>query len=311
MSRISNSFLADDGKKISYFKWIPDKKPVGTVIIAHGMAEHSKRYDDFASFLNENGFAVFANDHRGYGRTAGTPEKVGFVAEKYGWELMVNDFLKMKEKAKNSYPDVPLFALGHSMGTFIIRDIVLRNKNASSDIEGIILSGTGCGLGLLGQIGKIIFKIEIFKIGADGKSRLLHNMSFGKYNNCFKNHRTEYDWLSTDSTNVDKYIEDPFCGGVFSASFFRDLSYGIEKVNSFKNIKNIRKNLPVFLISGEKDPVGNFTKGVRKVFEDYKRAGVADIQAKFYKGFRHEILNEGKKEKVYKDILHWLKEHII
>ena len=102
MSRISNSFLADDGKKISYFKWIPDKKPVGTVIIAHGMAEHSKRYDDFASFLNENGFAVFANDHRGHGRTAGTPEKVGFVAEKYAWELMVNDSLKMKEKANNS-----------------------------------------------------------------------------------------------------------------------------------------------------------------------------------------------------------------
>ncbi len=310
MPGILDYFLAEDGKKISYFRWIPDKKITGTIIIVHGMAEHSKRYDNFAFFLNQNGFAVFANDHRGHGKTAGTPEKVGFVAEKHGWELMVNDFLKMKEIAKRSNPGVPLFAFGHSMGTFIIRDAVLRNEEISSDIKGIILSGTSCGLGLLGQIAKILFKLEVSKRGAAGKSQLLHNMSFGKYNKSFKDGRTEYDWLSVNSANVDKYIEDPFCGTVFSSSFFRDLAYGIEKVNNFKNVKNIRKNLPIFLISGEKDPVGNFTKGVKKVFKDYKMAGITDIQMKFYEGFRHEILNESGKEEVYQDILNWLKAHI-
>ncbi len=312
MSKVLNYFITDDKLKIYYHKWIPEKEIKGILLIAHGMAEHSERYDDFAEFLNKNSFAAFANDHRGHGKTAGSPDKVGFVSSENGWEIIVNDFLKMKQVAKNQYPVIPLFALGHSMGTFILRDIALNNdEHISGDLKGIILSGTGCGLGLMGQIGKLIFKLEISKKGADGKSKLLHDMSFGKYNKSFKPNRTEYDWLSTNNENVDKYIEDPYCGGVFSASFFRDLAYGIEKVNSFKNIKNVNKNLPVLLISGEKDPVGNFTKGVRRVYKDYLRAGVSDIQMKFYEGFRHEILNETGKEKVYEDILDWMQKRLI
>lgn len=309
MSKWSDYFLADDGTKIYYFKWIPEKEITGIVLIAHGMAEHSERYDDFANFLNKNSFAVFANDHRGHGKTAGSTDKVGFVSGENGWEIMVKDFLKMKEEAKKQCPAKPLFALGHSMGTFIIRDIALNNDEYfSGDLRGIILSGTGCGLGLMGQIGKLIFKSEISKRGADGKSRLLHDMSFGKYNKNFRPNRTEYDWLSSNNDNVNKYIEDPYCGSVFSASFFRDLAGGIEKVNNFKNIKSFNRNLPVLLISGEKDPVGNFTKGVKRVYRDYVRIGVSDIQMKFYEGFRHEILNETGKEKVYEDVLDWIKK---
>ena len=311
MSKTLGYFFADDGVKISYFKWIPDKEIKGIVLIAHGMAEHSERYDDFAGFLNRNAFAVFANDHRGHGKTAGSTDRLGFISEENGWEIMVNDFLKMKEEVKSQYPAKPLFALGHSMGTFIIRDIMLEDKKAvSRDLEGVILSGTGCGLGLMGKIGKLIFKSEIGKKGADGKSQLLHDMSFGKYNKSFRPNRTEYDWLSTNNDNVDRYIEDPCCGTVFSASFFRDLAYGIEKVNNFKNIKNVNKNLPIFLISGKEDPVGNFSKGVKKVYSDYIKAGIPDIQMNFYEGLRHEILNETGKEKVYKDILNWLIKHI-
>ncbi|MDD3520409.1 MAG: alpha/beta fold hydrolase [Actinomycetota bacterium] len=311
MSKTLSYFFADDGVKISYFKWIPDKEIKGIVLIAHGMAEHSERYDDFAGFLNRNAFAVFANDHRGHGKTAGSTDRLGFISEENGWEIMVNDFLKMKEEVKSQYPAKPLFALGHSMGTFIIRDIMLEDKKAvSTDLEGVILSGTGCGLGLMGKIGKLIFKSEIGKKGADGKSQLLHDMSFGKYNKSFRPNRTEYDWLSTNNDNVDRYIEDPCCGTVFSASFFRDLAYGIEKVNNFKNIKNVNKNLPIFLISGKEDPVGNFSKGVKKVYSDYIKAGIPDIQMNFYEGLRHEILNETGKEKVYKDILNWLIKYI-
>ena len=311
MSKTLGYFFADDGVKISYFKWIPDKEIKGIVLIAHGMAEHSERYDDFAGFLNRNAFAVFANDHRGHGKTAGSTDRLGFISEENGWEIMVNDFLKMKEEVKSQYPAKPLFALGHSMGTFIIRDIMLEDKKAvSTDLEGVILSGTGCGLGLMGKIGKLIFKSEIGKKGADGKSQLLHDMSFGKYNKSFRPNRTEYDWLSTNNDNVDRYIEDPCCGTVFSASFFRDLAYGIEKVNNFKNIKNINKNLPIFLISGKEDPVGNFSKGVKKVYSNYIKAGIPDIQMNFYEGLRHEILNETGKEKVYKDILNWLIKYI-
>lgn len=310
MPKFLNYFLADDETKIYYFKWLPDEEIKGIMLIAHGMAEHSERYDDFADFLNRNGFAVFANDQRGHGKTAGSTDKVGFVSHENGWKIMVNDFLKMKKEAKKQYPDVPLFAIGHSMGTFILRDIVLTGNNASSDLKGIILSGTGCGLGLMGQIGKLIFKSEISKKGASGKSQLLHNMSFGKYNKSFRPNRTEFDWLSTNNENVDKYIKDPYCGTVFSASFFRDLAHGIEKVNNFKNIKNVSKNVPILLISGENDPVGNFTKGVKRVYRDYTRVGVSDIKMKFYEGFRHEILNEAGKEKVYQDIFDWILEHI-
>jgi len=276
------------------------------VQIVHGMAEHASRYEEFAGSLAENGFAVYAADQRGHGQTAGKPENVGFVAEKDGWNILVNDQIKLTEIIKKENPGLKVFLLGHSMGTFIVRDYVFSNGKA---IAGIILSGTSCDPGILAYIGKLIAKWQIKRNGYKAKSPLLDRMSFGKFNSYFKPNRTAFDWLSTNDENVDKYIADPYCGGIFSCSFFYDLIYGVKKINKFENIKKVPADLSILLISGEKDPVGNFTKGVLKVYEDYKRAQIKDLKYKFYPGLRHEILNETGKKTVYKDIMDWLNTH--
>ena len=165
-------------------------------------------------------------------------------------------------------------------------------------------------LGVMANLGKMIAKWQIKKNGFKAKSPLLDKLSFGKFNSYFKPNRTPFDWLSTNDENVDRYIADPYCGSVFSAGFFYDLIIGVKKVNLFENIEKISGSLPIFLISGEKDPVGNFTKGVLKVFNDYEKAKLNDVSCKFYTGFRHEILKETNRLEVYNDIAGWLNKHI-
>ena len=305
MKKSLQSFLADDNKEIFYYKWLPDNPGdiKAAIQVAHGMAEHAGRYEDFAAYFTGQGFAVYANDHRGHGKTAGSVDEVGFVSVKNGWEIMVKDLKSMSDIIKSENNSKPLFILGHSMGSFLLRDYLFTYPDT---INGAALSGTSAGAGFMGKIGKIICSREIKKKGIRTRSPLLDNLSFGKYNSYFKPNRTKFDWLSHNEENVDEYIADPYCGGIFSAGFFRDLINGIEKISNFKNILLIPKLTPIFFMSGEKCPVGNFKKGVEKVYNSYKKAGLKNVKLKFYEGMRHEILNETEKYKVYKDIEEWI-----
>jgi alpha-beta hydrolase superfamily lysophospholipase len=304
MQKNIESFIAKDKKEIFYYKWTPDNKDdVKAVIqIAHGMAEHAQRYGDFADYFTGKGFAVYANDHRGHGKTAGSLEEVGFIAEKDGWDLLIKDFRELSDIIKSEYPGKPLILLGHSMGALVIEDYMFTYGN---EINGAVLSGTSADPGFMGKIGKIICSIELKRKGARAKSPLLDKLSFGKFNTYFKPNRTPFDWLSTNEKNVDRYINDPYCGDIFSAGFFKDLLYGVGKINKFKNIQKVPKKLPILLISGALCPVGNFKKGVMKVYESYKKAGIKDLDVRFYEGMRHEILNEKDNLRVYKDIEDW------
>jgi len=302
-------FLTEDKIEIFTYRWLPDedKEVRAAVQIVHGMAEHAGRYGEFADFLADNGFAVYADDHRGHGKTAGSLENIGFFAEENGWNLVVNDEIELTRIIRQENPGIPVFLLGHSMGTFIIRDYIFTQ---SDSVDGVILSGTSCDPGVMANLGKMIAKWQIKQNGFKAKSPLLDKLSFGKFNSYFKPNRTPFDWLSTNDENVDRYIADPYCGSVFSAGFFYDLIIGVKKVNLFENIEKISSSLPIFLISGEKDPVGNFTKGVLKVFNDYEKAKLNDVSYKFYTGFRHEILKETNRLEVYNDIAGWLNKHI-
>ena len=302
-------FLTEDKIEIFTYRWLPDedKEVRAAVQIVHGMAEHAGRYGEFADFLADNGFAVYADDHRGHGKTAGSLENIGFFAEENGWNLVVNDEIELTRIIRQENPGIPVFLLGHSMGTFIIRDYIFTQ---SDSVDGVILSGTSCDPGVMANLGKMIAKWQIKQNGFKAKSTLLDKLSFGKFNSYFKPNRTPFDWLSTNDENVDRYIADPYCGSVFSAGFFYDLIIGVKKVNLFENIEKISSSLPIFLISGEKDPVGNFTKGVLKVFNDYEKAKLNDVSYKFYTGFRHEILKETNRLEVYNDIAGWLNKHI-
>ena len=303
------TFPAEDGTKIYYHQWLPEKKESvkAVVQIAHGMAEHSNRYAGFAKALTKDGYAVYANDHRGHGQTAGSLENVGYFADQDGWNLVVDDMYQLTQRIKKDYPNVPVFLFGHSMGSFLSRQYIFLYGN---ELKGVILSGTGGDPGLLGKIGSLVAKRESKNKGDKFRSQLLKKLSFGKFNKAFKPNRTEFDWLSRDDTEVDKYVKDPYCGGDFTAGFYQDLMYGLRAINNQKNTQKVPKNLPVYLFSGDKDPVGNKTKGVKQIFKVYEKAGVKDVSCKFYKDGRHEMLNETNREEVFKDIISWLCSHL-
>ena len=194
-------------------------RPRGIIVIAHGMAEHASRYARFAASAVEEGYAVLAGDHRGHGATA-APGGFGFVAEKDGWERVVADMGTVLDAARRAWPDVPVFLMGHSWGSFLARDLAARR---GGELAGLILLGTGSGTGVLTRPAAAICAGESRLRGPRRPSRLLNALAFGPYQRHFAPNRTEADWISRDVHEVDRYVADPWCGFVCTASFFRDL----------------------------------------------------------------------------------------
>jgi alpha-beta hydrolase superfamily lysophospholipase len=269
--------------------------------IAHGMAEHGERYERFARFLASKGYAVFSNDHIGHGKSAASPEDLGYFGEKDGWIGFVSDAKLLTDKAKEKHPGVPVVFFGHSMGSFIARSYA---EKFGSELAGAIFCGTsginpavGAGIMLAGIIAKLS--------GSRSKSELFNKMSFGGYNKRYDKVRTEFDWLSRDESEVDKYIADPLCGYIFTAVGYRDMFTILKNVSGKSWYKNVPSALPMLIISGKMDPVGEFGKGVKQVHKDLKDSGHCDVVLKLYDDARHELLNELNKDEVYKDILQW------
>lgn len=303
------TFKSQEGTEIYTYKWIPEGniEIKGVVQIAHGMSETAIRYERFARKLTENGYIVYIHDHRGHGKTAKTIENVGYLADKDGFKWLVEDLHQLSRIIKKENPSLPLFLLGHSMGSFVTQKYVMLY---GSELKGAILSGSNGKQGILVDIGMLFARREIRKHGRRAKSSKLNNMFFGNYNNDFKPTRTEFDWLSRDNDEVDKYINDPFCGTIFTAGFFYDFLVGLKEVADKNNLKCIPKDLPIYIFSGDKDPVGNCGKGIIKLFNSYKKLNIKDVTYKLYKDGRHEMLNEVNREEVMKDILDWLNDHI-
>ncbi|SET59290.1 Lysophospholipase, alpha-beta hydrolase superfamily [Natronincola peptidivorans] len=295
-----------DGESIHLKRWSPkDCSPNPVVVqIVHGMAEHIERYHDFANALVKEGCIVYGNDHRGHGKTAKDPKELGYFADRDGWERVINDLHEITEKIKQEYPQGKIILFGHSMGSFLARRYVQLFPKA---VDALILSGTGYSKGLLGKIG----------IKAAVLSKLIHNkrkpnkfldtLAFGGFNKRFQPNQTNFDWLSRDAKAVETYVEDPLCGFIFTTGGFYDLFNGIEALHQKENIEKTPKNLPIYILSGENDPVGDYGEEVKKVYQAYEKLGIKDIQYKLYTGGRHEMLNEINKQEVYNDIIHWIK----
>ncbi|MDP4086071.1 MAG: lysophospholipase [Bacillota bacterium] len=307
--QLTFTFKASDGIEIFTRKWATDveSNPRAVIQIAHGMAEHIERYDSFANELASQHFVVYGNDHRGHGVTAQLNNCSGYFADEQGFEKVVQDMHTLTTIIEKEYPGVPVILFGHSMGSFLSRRYI---QLYGDKIIGVILCGTGGDPGIMGKIGRLIASREVKKKGARTKSPMLNNLTFGSYNKAFKPNRTDFDWLSRVDKEVDKYIEDPMCGDIFTAGFFNDLFEGLETINKIQNLKLIRSNLPILLISGSKDPVGSNSKGVLKTYKAYQQAGIKDITCKIYEGARHELLNETNKEEVYTEILSWVEQYI-
>lgn len=301
-------FQAPDGTELLGYEWLPESQTAirGIVQICHGMGETASRYERFAKKLCESGYAVYAHDQRGHGRTAGSPEKVGFIADTDSFGLLVADLHQLNERIHAEFPDFPVFLFGHSMGSFVSQGFIQLYGN---DIHGLVLSGTNGRQGFLLDAGKLIAQLEIRSKGRNVRSPMLNQLSFGTYNNAFKPTRTEFDWLSRDNSEVDAYINNPFCGGVFSTGFFLDFVVFLKNIQKSENLMKIPVKLPVFLVSGDKDPVGNAGKGVLLLKQTYEKLGMKDISLKLYAGARHEILNETNREEVMQDVLVWINAH--
>jgi alpha-beta hydrolase superfamily lysophospholipase len=301
------SFTDPYGQLIQCFKWSDSRQCDAAIQIVHGMAEHASRYDNFAEFLVNSGFVVYANDHRGHGLTAGIYENTGYFADKNGWEIVTDNVYQLSEIIKKDNPDIPLFLFGHSMGSLIARNYISKYTDA---IKGVILSGTLYNPAYMLIFGNMIANIQKLFHRRNHRSKLLGVLSFGNFNKKFKPARTVFDWISSDKHTVDIYKKDMFCGFHCSASLYSDIFSGILHIQKDKVIKKTPFDMSLMLISGESDPVGNFGKGVKKVHKLYKDNGVQDIEIILYKDGRHEMINEINKEQVYSDILSWIKKRI-
>lgn len=305
------TFKSQDLRDISAVKWIPEDENsiVGAVQIFHGMAEHIDRYEDFALYLNSKGFVVVGHDHRGHGKSLENESDTGIFAEKDGWEKVVNDARKVTTQIRDQHGDIPLFIVSHSMGSFIARDYISRWGN---DVSGVILSGTGNQAPLIMSVLGALTRLEILFRGMRHRSTFFDNLSFGSFNKPFEpGAPTPFEWLSRDREQVDRYVNDPLCGFICTSSFFRDLSTGLKRVCSPSIYGEVPENLPVLLYSGEEDPVGG-EKGslVKQVYDQYKAAGLSDVNMILNPGGRHESLNETNRQDVYEIFIRWLIDHL-
>lgn len=297
-------FPSSTGKNtIHARKCLPDGKPRAVIQIVHGIAEHINRYDDFMLFLANNGFAVAGDDHLGHGQSVTRPEDLGFFDDESGWEKVVADVAKLREIMHEEFPDVPYIFFGHSMGSFLTRTYIIQNPDK---YDAAIISGTGHQAKALVYSGIALGNAVVKLHGARADGKMLNDIAFGTYNNRIDFPMTDFDWLSRDYENVKKYIADPMCGFVCKASLYRDMLMGVKFVTDQKNIDKMSKKQPVYFMSGDCDPVGDYGKGVDRAYKAFCRAGLHDVTRRLYPGGRHEMLNETNKDEVYQDILNWL-----
>lgn len=306
MIRKNFSFCTPDGVEIFVYRWLPANEIKAAVNIVHGMAEHAGRYDRFAGMLAGRGYAVYAMDLRGHGRTAGNSALIGETGPD-GLNRMVSDMHRLSEIIREENSVAPLFLFGHSMGSFLVQNYIARYGR---ELQGAILSGAAGPAGILTGLGRVVAYLEMLRIGKRGKSGLLYGLSFGSFNRQFRPVRTGFDWLSREETEVDKYIADPFCDGLFPAYFFYELFEFWRQIHRPEELKKVPVNLPLYFFSGTRDPVGGNARGVKKLIDKYRKSGMKDLSLKLYEDGRHEMLHEINRDVVAADITCWLDRHL-
>lgn len=290
---------AEDGAEIFLHRWLPDGDARSIVQIAHGLAEHGGRYERLARSLTDAGYAVYANDHRGHGQTA-KPGDLGFFADSDGWSKCIGDLWAINRRIAADLPGKPIVFLGHSMGSFMGQRFASEHSDA---LAGCVLSGSNGAPPAIAGAGRAIARFERFRLGGHGRSQLLQKMMFGEFNRRFEPARTAFDWLSRDAAEVDKYIADPLCGFPFTTQLAIDLLDALGPLTRPETISRIRKDLPVYIFSGARDPVGGNINGL---IDAWRGGGLQKIAVKLYQDGRHEMLNEINRDEVTRDLLAWL-----
>ena len=296
-------FSSHGAGMIHAYRWEPEGQPRGVVQIIHGIAEYVPRYAGFAAFLNAHGLLVTGEDHMGHGKSHGT-EPCHFSG---GWCAAVDDSMELLRRTQRDYPGVPYFVLGHSMGSFAVRLYLI---DFPGTVDGCLLSGTGQEPALLVEVGRLLSAFYARHKGPRYVSRLLTALSLGGYNLHFRPNRTTVDWISRDTAVVDAYAADPMCRFVPTVGMFHDMMEALQYIARPENLRKMDPSTPVYLFSGDRDPVGSNGRGVQKVYGFFQKAGTRDLRMKLYPGGRHEMLNEINRDEVYADVLAWLEEHL-
>ena len=313
----------DDGVKLFARRWRPGtgpktgietEKPAALICLIHGMAEHSSRYRRLAEKLCSRGFEVWAADMRGHGKTAdlsvndaGKGGLLGHAADKDGFVRVVTDIRiitrHIVEKTKEEYGELPFFILGHSWGSFLVQAYI---EDPAVPLKGCILSGTRGPGGVKIKTGAFLLALIALLKGARRYSKIAAALSTGSYNKPFRPNRTSFDWLSRDEKEVDAYVADPFCGKRCSSGFYRDMIRSLAAIHRKKALAKINKNLPVYIVCGSADPVGEMGSSPTALVNAYRNQGIRNLEFAVYPEARHEAFNETNREEVTKHLLNWL-----
>ncbi len=291
---------ADKVTTIHACVWKPAGTIKGAVQIIHGMSEYAARYSPFAERLAAEGYLVCAEDHLGHGKSVTSPDNLGWFNREHDYNTVLCDIRRLFEEARPLAGDVPWFVLGHSMGSFFCRLYIARY---GSDFSGAVVMGSGFKGKLTLNTALCAVRLNALFCGWKHRSNLIKNLAFGSYNKKFKDEKDGKSWLSVDKGNRERYAADELCGFDFTNNGYYVLFSAIKAACSKKVISAVPKDLPVYFVAGENDPVGDYSKGVKKAYAKFKKAGVKQADITIYKGARHEILNDECSLEVCSDIL--------
>lgn len=301
------SFLSEDGKTtIHAVKWIPESGDYKAVLqITHGMVEYIERYRDFADYMTGQGYLVVGHDHLGHGASVTSEAEWGFFREGNPSDTLVADMHKLRTTVQNENPGKPYFMLGHSMGSYMLRKYLCIH---SDGVSGAVIMGTGSVPDGTTKLGLFVCKVIAAFRGWHYRSKMLQSLSYSKPYKKFDLYGEHYEnsWLSKNTENVRAYYADPRCTFLFTVNGYQGLMEAVLYDNQPEHVRKVRKELPLFFVSGKDDPVGDLGEGVLRVYKMYKEAGMKDIAYRLYENDRHEILNETDRKQVYADIAAWL-----
>lgn len=299
-------YPSGDGKtKIHAIEWVPEGEVHAVLQMCHGMVEYIDRYHEFAEFLAKRGYYVVGHDHLGHGKSVVSNDKLGYFADTDGNVHVVGDIHQLRVKTEQKYPGIPYFMLGHSMGSFLLRQYL---GMYGEGLSGAVVMGTGHQPDVVLAAGKVLCRIIASVKGWEHRSVLVNNMAFGGFNKRFEAETDGSNWLSRNAENARNYAKDPLCTFVFTVNAYYNMFTGIQMVNKQEREGAIPKQLPVFFVAGQDDPVGNYGKSVENISKKYIACGMKDVTLKLYPKDRHEILNEVDRALVYRDIYLWLEE---
>ena len=308
MIKKNRTFLSKNGKtKLHTVICLPEnKEPKGILQITHGMAEYILRYEPFAACLVKEGYIVAGHDHLGHGGSVNDWSDYGYFSERPLQTLLL-DMHQLRVNLTESYPGLPYFMLGHSMGSYLLRDYLAFFGRG---LSGALIMGTGYVRPRMASLGVALTKGMAFFRGWHHRSLLIQGMTYNRSYSSYDitGENVKKNWLTKDLNIASSYRDDPMCGFLFTLNGHRALFEAVSTACQQETMEKYPKSLPLLLVSGEEDPVGNLGQGVRTVYEMLKKAGIADVRMKLYKGDRHEILNETDRDQVIKDILDWLEE---